>query len=173
MSQEVTHAQSTVTSPGTCNSDCQPCHFSQASQLSSPQVKHSTINHKFTTLSTPTATSPAHGCYIPPCESIDPAACPSSPARPTQSSPCNPFSDTSNTRDSVQDWLKGNREPTSSLIATKTSQEQGTQVIGRKRKRGAPLELEQAGPTTQLTRNALKKHLATTMSSDQPSLTNV
>ncbi len=157
--------------------------FSQAPQISLPQLSHNInpIDHKPTTTFVPTpiptatttATKPAYNCWIQHNNPIGRAASPSSLAIPAHLSSCGSLNDTSYTRNSVQSWLRENIQTTRTLSSTKTSREQGIQVNGRKRKRGASPELQEAGPTAQLTRKALNTHLASMMSSDQSSVTNV
>jgi len=105
--------------------------YSQASQSSSLHIRYNTnaIDLKATTppTPTPTVTKPAYDHCIPLNDPIDRAACPPTSAVPTHPSSCDPPNDRPYTRASVQGWLQGNIQSTSTLTTTKTLREQGIQ----------------------------------------------
>ncbi len=134
-------------------------------------------NSEATTLSAPTSTQPSYAHLTPPNQSPASALGLSHPAvaqvtRPLPSSYlCS--SNSFESRDSVQSWLEKTLQSTSNLATTHVSQELDKQVNCRKRKRGASVELARTEVAVPLTRKALKKHQAATMSSAQSSLGNV
>jgi hypothetical protein len=191
MSQTATHLQPTGSSTGTGKREYKPHHSSHSivehpftgrsnevddSTLDAfppspsphpdpPHFKEKTIHHMRTH---PTDISLLHGtaAQLPP--STPTPSNQSSAPTATLAPPSYPPSNPSKSLESVQSWLAETTLPSTFAVAsTRTLQELDVHVNGRKRKRGASIELDEAGLAVPLTREALKKYLKATMSSTQ------
>lgn len=137
-------------------------------------------NSEATTFSASTSRQPSYARLTPPTKSPGSALSLAQPAitQVTQPLPSSSFGsnnsfESCDSGDSVQSWLEKTLQSTSSLATTQISQELGKQFNCRKRKRGASVELARTRLAVPLTRKALKRHQAATMSSAQSSLGNV